>query len=101
MTRESLTGKQKRYLRKLAHLMKPVVTVGKSGLSEALYQQIDQCLLEHELIKIKVLESSSLEKRECSQQISEHTQSHVAQLIGRIMVLYRAHPEEPVIQLPM
>ena len=101
MALESLTGKQKRYLRKLAHLMKPVVIVGKGGLSKALYQQIDQCLLEHELIKIKVLESSSLDKKECSQKISHQTQSHIAQIIGRTLVLYRAHPEEPVIQLPM
>jgi len=101
MALQSLTGKQKRYLRKLAHLMKPLVTVGKNGLSEALYQQIDQCLQEHELIKIKVLEAAPLDKKNCSQQISHHTQSHIAQVIGRTLVMYRAHPEEPVIQLPL
>ena len=100
MTLAVLTGKQKRYLRKLAHLIKPIVSVGKSGLSEALYQQIDHCLLEHELIKIKILESCPTDKKECSQQISHHTQAHVAQLIGRTVVLYRSHPEDPVIQLP-
>ncbi len=101
MALQSLTGKQKRYLRKLAHLMKPLVTVGKGGLSEAVYQKIDQCLLEHELIKIKVLEASPLDKKNCSEQISHYTQSHIAQIIGRTLVIYRAHPEEPVIQLPM
>ena len=100
MTINALTGKQKRYLRKLAHRMKPIVRVGKSGLSEALYQQIDHCLLEHELIKIKILESCPTDKKESSQQISHHTQAHIAQFIGRTVVLYRAHPEEPVIQLP-
>lgn len=95
-----LTGKQKRYLRGMAHSMKPLVSVGKSGLSENLYEQIDQCLTEHELIKIKILESCPTEKKACSQEISLHTQSHVAQIIGRTLVLYRSHPKKPVIQLP-
>lgn len=95
-----LTGKQKRYLRGIAHLMKPIVNVGKSGLSEELYQQIDQCLSTHELIKVKILDSCPTDKKTCSQEISHHTEAHVAQIIGRVLVLYRSHPEEPVIQLP-
>ena len=100
MIQEPLTGRQKRYLRALAHLMNPLVSVGKNGLSQSLYEQIEQCLLEHELIKIKVLNSCPTDKKECSQLISMHTHSHVAQIIGRTLLLYRAHPDEPVIQLP-
>ncbi len=96
----SLTGKQRRYLRQLAHPMKPIINIGKNGLTETLYEQIDSCLLQHELIKIKVLESCPVDKKECSQEISDRTQSHIAQLIGRTIVLYREKPEEPVIQLP-
>ena len=95
-----LTGKQKRYLRGLAHPMKPLVSVGKSGLSKELYQEIDQCLWAHELIKVKILESCPTEKKACSQEISHHTQSHVAQIIGRTLVLYRSHPKKPRIALP-
>ena len=97
---ESLTGKQKRYLRRLAHLMNPLISVGKNGLSQTIYDQIDQYLLEHELIKIKILNSCPTNKKECSQKISKHTRSQIAQIIGRTLLLYRTHPDEPVIQLP-
>lgn len=100
LIQKSLTGKQKRYLRGLAHLMNPLVSVGKNGLSRTLYEQIDQCLLEHELIKIKILNSCPMDKKECSRQISMLSRSHVAQIIGRTLLLYRSHPEKPVIQLP-
>ncbi len=100
MSQTKLTGKQKRYLRGLAHSMKPLVQVGKLGVSEALCQQVDTSLTAHELIKVKLLESYPEDVRTCAEQISIQTQSQVVQTIGKTMILYRAHPEEPVIILP-
>ena len=48
-----MTGKQKRYLRSLAHSLKPVVQIGKQGLSRETLVQIEKQLDDHELIKVK------------------------------------------------
>ena len=49
-----LTGKQKRYLRGLAHHLNPVVYAGKEGVSEAVERKATQELEHHELIKLKL-----------------------------------------------
>ena len=53
-----MTGKQKKHLRTMAHTLKPVVNLGKHGLSRETKNEIDTQLLEHELIKLKVLDLS-------------------------------------------
>ncbi|MBF0236741.1 MAG: ribosome assembly RNA-binding protein YhbY [SAR324 cluster bacterium] len=95
-----LTSKQKRYLKGLAHSLKPLVNIGKQGLTEPLKKQTDTYLTQHELIKIKILEACQEDKKICAQTLSEQTTSQVVQIIGRTVVLYRPHPEEPVIILP-
>jgi len=100
MSVKKLTGKQKRYLKGLGHSMKPLVNIGKNGLTDPLIEQVQQCLLTHELVKVKILESCSLEKKECSIQLGEKAKAHVTQVIGRTILLYSPHPEEPVINLP-
>lgn len=100
MPKQTLSGKQKRFLRELAHPMKPIINIGKNGLSDALYKQVVEGLLQHELLKVKILESCPTDKKECATQVSENTESHIVQVIGRTIVLYKTNPEEPSIELP-
>lgn len=53
MTREgvAMTGKQKKYLRGLAHDMKPLVQIGQRGLTDAVAGQVDAALTDHERIR--------------------------------------------------
>jgi RNA-binding protein len=95
-----LSGKQKRFLRGAGHSLRPLLTVGKHGLTEDLIREVDQCLLAHELIKVKVLESSPLGRSEVGPRLGEATGCAVAQTLGRTVLLYRPHPEEPRIELP-
>ena len=53
-----MTGKQRRALRALAHSLKPLLQLGKHGLSDQFLEQLDTALLQHELIKLKVLENA-------------------------------------------
>ena len=96
----TLTGKQKRFLRGRGHHIKPVVHVGKQGLAPTLFDQVEECLLANELIKVKVLESSPVAKGECAEAISQATGALLAQSIGHTLLIYRPHPEQPVLQLP-
>ncbi len=94
-----LTGKQKRHLRGLGHALKPIILIGKKEIDEALIAETDAALAHHELIKVKVLENSMLDRHEASETLSEATGSEVAQLLGKTFLLYRV-AEKPVITLP-
>ena len=95
-----MTGKQKRHLRSIAHALKPLVNLGKNGLSPETKNEIDAQLLDHELIKLKVLDSCPISKKECADTLTQKSSLEVVQIIGKTITLYCPHPEEPKIQLP-
>ena len=95
-----MTGKQKRHLRTMAHSLKPVVHLGKFGLSRETKKEIDTQLLEHELIKLKFLDSCPISKKECADLLKQENSLEVVQIIGKTLTLYSPHPEEPKIELP-
>ena len=93
-----MTGRQKRHLRALAHPLKPIVNLGKQGLSRETRREIESQLLDHELIKCKVLDSCPLSKKECAEEISTMTEIEVVQIIGKTLILFSPHPEDPKIK---
>jgi len=95
-----LTGKQRRYLRSLGHELKVVVQIGKDGIDDGLIAAIDQALVDHELIKVKIGENANLDRQEAADELAKRTKSEVAQVLGYTVLLYRAHPDEPTIVLP-
>lgn len=94
-----LTGKQKRFLRALGHSLKPVVTVGKSDISDAVIRTTNEELESHELIKVKILESCLMDRHEVADQLCEACGAELAQVLGRTLLLYRA-AKEPKLELP-
>lgn len=95
-----LTGKQRRHLRALGHALKVVVQVGKGGIDDALIAAITQALLDHELIKIRIGESAGLDRHDAADAIAAKTNSQVAQVLGNMVLVYKRHPNRPVIVLP-
>ena len=95
-----MTGRQKRYLRALAHPLKPLVNLGKNGLSPENKREIETLLQGHELIKLKVLDSCPLSKKECAKEIGRIKGLEVVQVIGKTLVLFSPHPDDPEIKLP-
>ena len=49
---EELSGAQRKHLRGLAHHVKPVVHVGKNGVTDPVLQEVEEALDSHELIKV-------------------------------------------------
>ncbi|PTK70654.1 ribosome assembly RNA-binding protein YhbY [Staphylococcus haemolyticus] len=84
-----LTGKQKRYLRSLAHNLDPIFQIGKSGINENMIAQIDDTLENRELIKIHVLQNNFDDKNELAVALSNATKSEIVQVIGSMIVIYR------------
>ncbi len=98
--RIELSGKQKSYLRGLAHELKPVVQIGVAGVSDGVIKQIDEALEIHELIKIKLAKEAPVDTATASEPLERQLLANVAQRIGRTLVLYRPRAKEPTIRLP-
>jgi RNA-binding protein len=98
--KSELNGKQRRYLRAMAHGASPIVHLGKAGVTEALLGAVNQALLDHELIKVRVLEECPVDRKEAAALMSDALKAELVQVLGRSVLLYRKHPEEPTIVLP-
>jgi RNA-binding protein len=78
-----------------------VVHVGHEGLEDAVLASIREAFNTRELLKVKVLENAPGGARDTAEGIVEALEDvHVAQTIGRTIVLYREDPETPEIRLP-
>lgn len=95
-----LTGKQKRYLRSLAHHLQPVMQIGKGGVTGGVLQQLEIELETRELVKLSVLETCPVDTDEVGEMVVEETGAEFVQSIGRTVVLYRRSTEHPEIELP-
>lgn len=96
-----LTGKQRSHLRSLAHHLKPLLHVGKEGVTEASARSVEEALNGRELLKVKVLDTAPDDPRSSADDLAGRIAgAHVVQVIGRTIVLYRQDPEKPKIKLP-
>lgn len=90
MTR--LSSSERKYLRGVAHRLKPVVQIGKEGLSDTVVDAIDAAIEAHELIKVKV--AADREGREqLVAQIEEQIDCECVASIGRVAILFRRNPD--------
>ncbi|WP_092552018.1 ribosome assembly RNA-binding protein YhbY [Xenorhabdus koppenhoeferi] len=92
----TLNKKQVQYLKSLAHSLKPVVMIGNNGLTEGVLAEIEQTLLHHELIKVKVAGEEREIKTLIAEAIVRETGAHNVQIIGKILVLYRPSKERKI-----
>ena len=95
-----LKGKERAYLRKLAHGIDPIFQIGKNGIEENFLKQVSDALEARELIKIKVLENSGLDTREASDLICREVMAEGIQAICNKIVLYKKSHKKPKIEIP-
>ncbi|EOT42880.1 ribosome assembly RNA-binding protein YhbY [Enterococcus columbae] len=90
----SLTGKQKRFLRSQAHHLQPIFQIGKGGVNDAMNKQIGEALEKRELIKVSLLQNTDEIAEDAAKQIAQALQCEIVQVIGRVLVLYKASSKE-------
>ena len=96
-----LTPRQRAHLKSLAHHLKPVVFVGKEGITDQTVRSLEEAFNTRELLKVRILEAAPLSAREGAHALAGRIEGAVAvQSIGRVGVLYRPDPEKPEIELP-
>lgn len=95
-----ITSKQRSFLRSLAHDLEPAVFIGKSGLTENIYDEMDVHLEKRELVKVKIQEGSTLSPKETANEMAEQLGAQFVQAIGRKFTLYRESKDYKTIELP-
>ena len=97
---EPLTGKQARYLRGLAHSMKPLLQVGKGGITEDFINQVRKDLEKHELLKVKLIKTAPTDLKTAAYELADKVPCQVAQKIGKTVLLFKQRDEDSEIKLP-
>jgi RNA-binding protein len=95
-----LTGKQRRYLRGLGHDLQVVLQIGKDGITDGVIAALGVALADHELVKLKFGRNSTLEQDPAAVELAKRSKSHLVQVLGNTVLLYKANAEEPKIELP-
>ena len=96
----SLTSSQRRYLRGLAHALKPVLLLGGKGVTPSVLSELEHALDDHELIKVKLAGADRDEREAALAQLLDAGRAEAVQRIGHVAVLYRRNEEQPKIALP-
>ena len=97
-----MTSGQRKYLRSLAHKLKPVIFIGKGGVSAEILKATETALNDHELIKIRFIENKT-RKNDLADRICQETSSELAGIIGHVAIVYRPSRDSKKrkIKLPM
>jgi len=89
---DELKGSQRKCLCGDAHGYKPLVQIGKEGLSENVLKSIDSAPEAHELIKVKI--AAEREQRErFVPVIEDRLNCECVGTVGRMAIFYREHPD--------
>ena len=96
----ALTSSQIRYLRGLAHPLKPVLLMGGKGVTAGVLKELEQALDDHELIKVKLSGGDRASRTADLAKLVESSHAEAVQTIGHIAVLFRRNVEQPQIALP-
>jgi len=92
-----LTSKQRAFLKKQAHSLEPVVRIGKDGLIENVVKSLLDVIDSRELVKVKILQNSEVEKREAANELALRSGCELVAIIGRILIFYKENQDKPVI----
>jgi len=77
-------------LRRRASTLKPLIIVGKGGVTDGIIRELDRQLEEKELVKIRFLRSSNTSQiGEMIARLAKETQSELVETRGNTATLYR------------
>ena len=99
-THMALTPSQVRYLRGMAHPLKPVLQLGGRGVTPALLRELDTALDHHELVKVRLAGVDRSARAEQLDALLAGSGADLVQRIGHIASVFRRNAEAPKLALP-
>ncbi len=96
----TLSERQKRHLRGLAHALKPLIRIGNAGVTDPLVREVAHALEDHELIKVKAPGGDREARDAMLESLATRSGSALVQRIGNVAVFYRPHPKLKKILIP-
>jgi|GEM_PF-431368 len=91
---ESLKGYQRKFLRAMAHAMKPVLLVGQRGVTPTVVQELAQALDRHELVKIKFIECKvKSDKQRMAEELKAAVGAHLVGMVGHTAIYFCPNPD--------
>ncbi|MDQ6987508.1 MAG: ribosome assembly RNA-binding protein YhbY [Mariprofundaceae bacterium] len=90
----SLDAAQKKKLKQAAHHLKPVIRIGQKGISDALVAETDNCLQQHELIKVHVAGEDRDARAALGEELVARVDAQLVHRIGKVFILYRKKKAE-------
>ena len=91
-----LTPAERKSLKADAHALSPVAAIGKSGLTPSVLKEIDASLRSHGLIKVRAGSDERDERAAWLLELADQLDCAAVQNIGRVLVLWRPKPDEPI-----
>ena len=96
-----LSSKERARLRGEAHPLKPLVHVGKEGVTTAVVRSVEQALSGRALLKVRVLEAAPEQVKDVAHALAGRIDGcTVLQVLGRTATLYRPLPEPKAAPAP-
>jgi RNA-binding protein len=92
-----LSNDKKKKLRSIAHNEKPLIIVGKQGITDTLLESFETSLMAHNLVKVSILKSSATTLDELKDVLVEQFSVEVISAVGRVLVVYRYHKNGRII----
>ncbi len=74
--------------------------LGQKGLTDEVLSELDNALVHHELVKIKLSVDDRDARKQMIADICDKTHSQEIQSIGKTLSVYRVNPDKAVITLP-
>jgi len=84
-----LAAEQRKQLRRIGHRLSPVVIVGDKGLSEAVFEEAERALDDHELIKVKLANPDREARREAIATLCARCGADLVQSVGKVALIFR------------
>lgn len=83
-----------RMLKGQAQRLEATVRLGRGGVSPAFLTGLDQELVQHQLVKVRLYDLKD-QRHEVAEQLARQSSSHLVTVIGHVVVLYRPKPAQP------
>jgi RNA-binding protein len=90
----SLTANQRRELAAAGNRLKAQITIAPGELGPNVIEHIRRAFSERELLKVRVATDERSETADAARQLAAAVPCELVQMVGRVLLLYRAKPAE-------